>query len=81
MVQRYQHVIDELRVEASRRIGDALFGPENPPSPAKSKKKKRAKKTRQQEERKPLNIEVHRFATDHATDGSGAKILPFRPPT
>lgn len=75
MVQRYQHVIDELRVEASRRLGDLLYGPGPGPEPGKPKKKR--KKSKQAKEKK-MNIETGRSATDLATRAGEAKIIPFR---
>lgn len=34
MLDRYQHVLDEMKVDAATRIGDAMFGvPEGPPPP------------------------------------------------
>jgi hypothetical protein len=31
MLKRYQHVIDSLRRDAAHRIGEMLYGPEDPP--------------------------------------------------
>ncbi len=72
MLRRYQHVIDELRQEASRRISDLIFG--RPEKPAK-KSKKKAKK-----QRKEKNVDTLTkgfFATDLATEPGLAKIITF----
>lgn len=74
MVQRYQHVIDELRIEASKRIGALLWGEDKKP-----KKPKRTKKKRQPEPQMQPSVDevLDGFATDHATEGRSAKIIQF----
>lgn len=44
MLRRYQHVIDELRVEASKRVGALLWGDDEQPKPKKPKKSKGTKR-------------------------------------
>ncbi|WP_344513220.1 tyrosine-type recombinase/integrase [Dactylosporangium maewongense] len=75
MVQRYQHVIDELRVEASRRLSELLYGPEEVPAP---KPKKKSKKASKQQKRKNVNIDKASYATTPATRPGEAKIIPFQ---
>ncbi|MEV6925491.1 tyrosine-type recombinase/integrase [Dactylosporangium sp. NPDC051485] len=76
MVQRYQHVIDELRVEASRRLSELLYGPDEVPAP-KPKKKKKGKADKQRKH-KNVNIDNVDYATIPATRPGEAKIIPFQ---
>ncbi|MEU4214015.1 tyrosine-type recombinase/integrase [Actinoplanes sp. NPDC026623] len=72
MLRRYQHVIDELRQEASKRVGALLWG--EPEKPAKKSKAKKAKKQRKE---KKIDQAVASSATDLATGEGLAKILKF----
>lgn len=72
------HGVDELRVEASRRLSELLYDPEVPA--VKPKKKDKDKKARKQAKRKNVTIEGGGYATDLATGPGEAKIIPFRRP-
>jgi hypothetical protein len=76
VVQRYQHVIDELRIEASNRLGALLWGDDD--KPKKPKKKRRKEQQADQAKQKPVDIDTDRFATDHATTGQLAQVIPLR---
>ena len=81
MVQRYQHVIDELRVEASKRVGDFLYGPEEPveQTPPASAPLVAATTVTVQEIETVTDGVFEGFATDLATRGPDAKIIAFDP--
>lgn len=74
MLGRYQHVLDELRAEASARIGALLW---DEPTPAKAKKPKKTDKPKKNKKSKNPDIDGTRFATSAATSGPDAKIIPF----
>lgn len=77
MLQRYQHVIDELRQEASRRVGALLWGADEAPK-RKKKKAKAEKKRRKQGKERNVDESTEGFGTDLDTGGAGAKIIALR---
>ncbi|UWP80533.1 site-specific integrase [Dactylosporangium fulvum] len=84
MVQRYQHVIDELRVEATRRLSDLLYGSDGsaqgaaPPAAPVPTPVPAPNPADQQKEADADGVSEG-FATDLATSATSAKIIPFDP--
>ncbi|GGN96016.1 site-specific integrase [Actinoplanes lobatus] len=73
MLRRYQHVIDELRQEASKRVGALLWGAEEKPKKAKKKGKKKP-----QQETSPSVDAAKKVSATVSTTGEGlAKIIQF----
>jgi hypothetical protein len=78
MLDRYQHVINRLRVEAAMKV-QALYYPEEPKPKKIKKKDKKEKKAKKPKQPKLTVVDgvSEGFATDHATGGEGAKVIPF----
>lgn len=80
MLRRYQHVVAELRREATRRVTELLYGPE--PKAKKPKKKKKAKKAakergREQEESAVTNVIPITPTTSPTTRDGIAPVIPL----
>jgi len=77
MLRRYQHVIAQLRREATRRVTELLYGPE-PEAPKKKKSKKANKKKRRDQERlKIANVTAVTLGTSPGTSGQIAPVIPL----
>lgn len=77
MLRRYQHVIDELREEASKRVGALLWGEAEKPAKKKAKPKKGKKKANKQQKQNLVDEISEASAADLATGGELAKIIQF----
>jgi integrase len=76
MLRRYQHVVAELRQEATRRVTELLYGPE--PKKAKKKKSKKADKAKRSDQHKSTTVDVTPI-TSATTTATSAKIAPVIP--
>lgn len=78
MLRRYQHVVAELRREATRRVAELLYGPEPKAKKPKKKKAKKAAKERGRAQEKSAVINVTPITpTTSPTTRDG--IAPFIP--
>lgn len=77
MLARYQHVIAQLRQEATRRVTELLYGPE-PKTPKKKKSKKaNKKKRRDQQKSKYADVMAVTLGTSPGTSGEIAAVIPL----
>lgn len=79
MLRRYQHVVAELRQEATRRVTELLYGPEPKAKKTKKKKAKKAAKERGREQDKSAVINVTPITptTSPTTRDGIAPVIPL----
>lgn len=82
MLRRYQHVVAELRQEATRRVTELLYGPEPKAKKTKKTKKKKAKKAakergREQDKSAVINVTPITPTTSPTTRDGIAPVIPL----